>query len=217
MTADSVQVAPTHYSWENYFQKGRWIAFWHQVDEIVRCQPRTVLEVGVGTGVVASILRQLGIDVTTVDFDPALNADRAGDVRSLPCSDREFDLVLCAQVLEHLPWADVPLALSELRRVSKRHVLVTVPQSGRDVRFTFRVPGPLPEVDLGIRLPSRQWHHFDGQHHWQVGARGTRPRALRKRIEQHFLVRREFVLPEFTFHRFFLLERRGAEGSPAGS
>lgn len=50
---------------------------------------------------------------------------RAGDVTALPFGDREFDVVTCIEVLEHLP--DPLPALREILRVARRYAIVTVP------------------------------------------------------------------------------------------
>src|SRR5439155_2642894 len=42
-------------------------------------------------------------------------------------ADGAVDVALCGQVLEHLPWSDVPRALGELARVSRKGVVLTVP------------------------------------------------------------------------------------------
>ena len=31
-----------------YDQKPRWISYWHQIDEVLRLAPQTVLEIGIG-------------------------------------------------------------------------------------------------------------------------------------------------------------------------
>lgn len=57
------------------------------------------------------------------------NNDRAraleADISALPFEDDTFDLVLCTEVLEHLP--EPRTVVRELSRVSARHVFLTVP------------------------------------------------------------------------------------------
>jgi len=48
-----------------------------------------------------------------------------GDLREMPYDDDSFDLVMCLEVLEHLP--DPHRGLCELRRVTSAHCLVSVP------------------------------------------------------------------------------------------
>ena len=51
----------------------------------------------------------------------------AGDVRSLYLGSNEFEVVLCSEVLEHIPENDLELACRELARVARRFVLIGVP------------------------------------------------------------------------------------------
>lgn len=46
-------------------------------------------------------------------------------VYSLPFSDNEFDLITCLEVLEHLK--DYEKALSEIKRVAKKWIIISVP------------------------------------------------------------------------------------------
>lgn len=57
-----------------------------------------------------------------VERDVLLNV---GDLREMPYGDDSFDLVMCLEVLEHLP--DPHRGLRELRRVTSAHCLVSVP------------------------------------------------------------------------------------------
>lgn len=50
-----------------------------------------------------------------------------GDIRRLPFKDKEFDLVVCIEVIEHAEKEDGEKMLAELERVCKWLVLVTTP------------------------------------------------------------------------------------------
>ena len=97
----------------------------------------TVLDVGCGEGFTLLRLKNenIGQKLSGIDNNeqaiayanknyPELEIKK-GDVYKLPYKDNSFDLVLCMEVLEHL---DKPLvALEELKRVSKKYVLLSVP------------------------------------------------------------------------------------------
>ena len=123
------QVEAEHYSEFAYNTKERICSFWHQVDEMRALGARTVLEVGPGSGLVTDWLRREGLEVTTLDMDPALGADVQASVTELPLGDDAFDAVLCAQVLEHMPFDAVERALAELARVATKGVVISVPDA----------------------------------------------------------------------------------------
>jgi SAM-dependent methyltransferase len=97
-----------------------------------------ILDVGCGEGFTMRELRGDGVQAKMVGVDLSLGAlawnqaRRMGrsplgvaDVHHLPFPDNSFDLVLCLEVLEHLP--DSGVGLRELLRLSREHVLVSVP------------------------------------------------------------------------------------------
>ena len=47
---------------------------------------------------------------TTLDISEGLQPDYVGSVTSMPFDDNSFELVICAQVLEHLPFDDFSVA-----------------------------------------------------------------------------------------------------------
>lgn len=119
---------------------------WH-LEQFFRAQfemlhsaaPATVLDAGCGEGFGVADLkrRDPSLRLTGVDLSPEAvayarqhfgqaGAFAQGSVYELPFEDQSFDLVLCSEVLEHL---DEPeRAVAELRRVARRHLLLTVPR-----------------------------------------------------------------------------------------
>ena len=99
--------------------------------------PARVLEVGVGEGEVTGRLARrwpdagfVGLDLPDQDLASHW-ADRRfsplfGDIVRLPFPDDSFDLVLAIEVLEHVPYPE--LALAEIERVARRHVVLSVPR-----------------------------------------------------------------------------------------
>ena len=116
---------------------------------------KSVLDVGIGTGAFLSILlslrkfqRVVGLDVTkhsrfTMLFDRHLYDIVHASVTKLPLADKSIDVVICMEVLEHIDKQSFMAAVSELRRVAKASLIVTVPYNepepiyqGHKLRFT---------------------------------------------------------------------------------
>ena len=112
------------------------------LDELfARADPRSLLDVGCGEGVLVErwahrlgpARRVVGIDLE----DPALQAQwaarrapnlelRVTRAEHLPFADGEFDVAAAIEVLEHVP--DPEHTLSEMTRVARRWLLVSVPR-----------------------------------------------------------------------------------------
>ena len=123
------------YQFGKYVTKKRWISFFHQIDEISTLEPDSVLEIGVGSGILGAILKNtFGIQYESLDVNRELKPDYVGSVQKLPFPDRHFDVIACFQVLEHLPYEVFEQALSELFRVSKKAVILSLPNARRILR-----------------------------------------------------------------------------------
>lgn len=99
----------------------------------------TLLDVGTGLGDIPSRARevagQIGIDLTTVGLDSALELARAsrplltlavcGDALRLPFADHSVDIVMCSQVLHHFAGTDALEVLREMNRVARVRVIVS--------------------------------------------------------------------------------------------
>lgn len=147
-----------------------------------------VLEVGVGAGQLFNILardpaleRLVGIDIRW--NKKLIRPDRGElelmNILDLRFGDRSFDSVNCMEVLEHLESIDFPRALSEIRRVCRGTLIVTVP---------YEEPEPL-------------WHHD------QPG--GHRQRFTEEKLERWFpRAERHMVARGKSCPWIMLIERR---------
>lgn len=99
------------------------------------------LDVGAAEGYSAFLIGKLfGVKVSLCDFCEELcnksrelfgMDSRVADGSELPYKDNEFDVVLCTETLEHIP--DLPKALSELIRVARKAVVITVPHESPEL------------------------------------------------------------------------------------
>ena len=99
----------------------------------------TLLDVGTGLGDIPcrarEVARKLGVDLTTMGLDSALELARAsrpvltlavcGDALRLPFADHSVDIVMCSQVLHHFAGADALQLLREMNRVARVRVIVS--------------------------------------------------------------------------------------------
>ncbi|GAW29465.1 glycosyltransferase [Carboxydocella sp. ULO1] len=102
-----------------------------------------LLEVGSGSGEISAALAQNGYECTLLDAsDVALNLSKLlfennnckgnfvkGDLFNLPFPDESFDIVWNSGVLEHFDDVEIVAALREMRRVSRKFVVVAVPNA----------------------------------------------------------------------------------------
>lgn len=204
-----VQVEPSHYEFLRYVRKDRFLNYWYQIQAVLQLEPKTVLEVGSGDQTVALMLKKSGVVVTTVDLDEQLKPDVVASVDDLPLSNGQFDVVLCSEVLEHLPFEKFKIALSELGRVSKGSVVLGLPHAGGVVDGSFKIP-LVPRFTFFFKIPFF-WkkHVFNGEHYWELGKKGYSVEKIQKEIEScGFLITETRINADDPAHYLFILKKK---------
>jgi len=203
------QVKPNHYFAPSYDSKERFISYWHQINELTQLKPSSILEIGIGNGLVSNYLKQRGYNVTTMDIDFRLDPDVVASVTCIPFANDSFDVVACFEVLEHLPYEQFYLSLREIHRVSKNHAVLSLPDTNLVYRLYILIP-KIGEIRKLIRLPRLKTprHVFDGQHYWEIGKAGTNLQRIMKDIERAgFTLIKTYRIFEAPYYRFFVLKK----------
>lgn len=204
------QVHKGHYDFNSYGCFNKWASYWYQLDEILTLEPKSVLEVGAGDGVVAYYLQNnAGISYTSVDIAEDLKPNIVGSVDNLPIADNSFDLVCCFEVLEHLSFDKLDKSLQELRRVTKQHVIISLPHWGRHFSLSFKLPG-WKEIKIQKKINFRPIKHkFRGQHYWEVGKKNYPVQLIRKHLQQAgFDIIKDYIAFDSPYHHFFVLKKK---------
>lgn len=96
-------------------------------------KPLKVLDVGAADGYLSDKLIKLGYDVIPLDLSPTrlkrmkeiYGIDGVlGDIKNIPFPDKTFDIVIAAEILEHLN--EIWIGIKEIERVSKDDGLIVV-------------------------------------------------------------------------------------------
>ncbi|MBT0963073.1 class I SAM-dependent methyltransferase [Denitromonas iodatirespirans] len=106
-----------------------------RTDDLLSLMPAggdTALDVGARDGHFSRLMAErfgqvTALDLSRPDIDHPKVVCVAGNVTALDYPDRHFDLVFCAEVLEHIPSPGLEQACAELARVCRKHLLIGVP------------------------------------------------------------------------------------------
>lgn len=203
------QVSKEIYDFLRYSDEERWNSYWHQITEIIKLSPESILEVGVGDGIAGDYLKnKLGISYTGVDVAEDLRPDVVANIEKLPFADKTYDIACAFEVLEHLPFEKFRKSLIEIRRVSMRYVVISLPHWGRQFSVSLR----MPYFKQARWQKKFAWfapkHIFCGQHYWEIGKKGyPLPLIIDEIKSAGFKIEKNFLAFNSPYHHFFILKR----------
>jgi hypothetical protein len=198
-----------HYRFSNYVNIERWSSYYYQIKEAQNLQPSSALVIGIGDGIVIDVLRKQGITVYTLDFDKELQPDFCGSVSELDTimGNLKVDLIVCCQVLEHLPY-DFFVSILKAMKKHARNVIISLPYSNRHIlKYSIKVPYiRFLCGDMRISTFWKSWESVDSSgHHWEIGYKNYSLKRIKKDIRQVFKIEKIYCPIENTYHLFFRL------------
>lgn len=139
--------------------------FWVTVPSSVEASEIVIINKGVGEYSTLDEMQAAKETMATRNLDITVNMRLvAGDARSLDFDAKEFDLVVCNSMLEHVgEWRNVELAAAELTRVGKRG-WVQVPAYEFPLEVHYMRPFvhwlAEPARALALRMSVKRYRHF---------------------------------------------------------
>lgn len=205
------QVDKAHYEFNRYISKRRWASIWHQLDEVLALKPKHILEIGPGPGVFKALADLFGTPVETLDIDTDLEPDYVASADQLPFVDNAYDMVCAFQVLEHVPYETTLTIFSEMARIARQHIVISLPDARPAWPYSIHVP---LKGELKFLIP-KPWkgpweHQCDGEHYWEVNKKGFSLKMIKHNLEHAASVqlKKTYRVPENPYHRFFLFNAK---------
>lgn len=207
-----------YYSFESYNSKNRMLTYWYQLNEILSIKPTSVLEIGIGSGFVTSYLKQIGIEVKTVDINENLNPDFISSVMDLKTKKNIiglYDVVVCCRVLHHLDFKNIKQSLDNIYSMTRKYAVISLPVDEARLYFIYRHTSS-SFFNFSIKLPhiikKLYAYIFNvniGSGLWQLNSsKDTSIKEVNSIINKNFKIIRGYQLPEDKSHYIYLLEKK---------
>ncbi len=195
------------YSHEKYDSADRFHSYHAQVSIINELKPKTMLNIGCGSGFLKKYFSGTEVKVSEADIDEKLRPDFVMDIAEKQEVPEKFDLVSAFQVLEHIPFAKFEIALENIHKMTRKWAVISLPY--RAVNFYFMVDAPFFKKSFRLEFERA----FDNKpstltHEWEMGLRGTSKKSVVAKITRFFNIEREFVLDKHRYHYFFVLSKK---------
>jgi hypothetical protein len=197
---------------EHYFSELELLSLVAQIRIVHGLAPKTMLEIGKGNGFVSDFLGKSGIDVTTFDINPNLAPDVTGSVLDLASHfpTRQFDVVLCAEVLEHLPFASFSAAIEQIAAVTAGWVVLTLPTARRTL-LGLEYSLKIPKIDRIVGGLTVRWGvkaQIGQEHHWELDlTRRCSIQEVKMQLRKYFHVESCRPIRHNPYHYCFILSR----------
>ena len=198
---------------KDYLSLDRWVSYFYQIKLLLNIpgvENKKILEIGIGGKIICQIVKRYNLDISTCDINEKLLPDCVADAEKLPYKDNSFGVIMCYEVLEHLPLTKLKYVLKELSRVTSSYVIISLPYSGFCFSGYFKPPfseGFVFRIPALFRRPESLVSRYNLSHHWALGEAGASIRAIRRLMGgAGFEIIKEIVPPLNSHHQFWVLK-----------
>ena len=210
-----VQVEKTHYDFDKYVDIGRWNSYYYQIAKTMEQSGDDVLVVGAGDAIVVDVLKKFGKNVDTFDFDKALEPDIVGSVTEIDeVVKKKYDVVLCCQVLEHIPFDKFSDTVRRIKTVLKPSgcFILSLPNHSIGFKMDVKIP-KMPRIEkVGvIKRPFRKVWDLQkdgkGEHYWEINTKGCEEKKVKRILGEYYSIAERFIPMNNLYHIFYVLKK----------
>ena len=160
-----------------------WYRYYFIIKEVINLKPKNILEIGVGNEIVKNCLQKFVKDYKVMDINEKLKPDILSDMRDFrPELKEKFDCLVCAEVLEHMPFRDLEKNLKNIHQylANSGKALITIPHRRARILiitpFSYQKPIILslpfwlkssPKSFYRQVIRGEMW--IDPHHCWEIG------------------------------------------------
>ena len=173
---------------DSYFKMEQLYSYAHQINAIHSLRPNSLLEIGIGNGFTSTFFRKLGYDVVTVDINHELCPDICLPINELNSSifGRTFDLIVCCEVLEHIPFCEFEGSIKTFASIGK-NLFLTLPNYKRQFGFGGVLRLPKLSIRISKYFEIKYKKEFGSGHFWEVdSSKNTNKRSVVSILEKYY-------------------------------
>lgn len=203
---------------DNYFGFPSLSSMCEQIITVKKNNVLNLLEIGKGNGFVSDFLKKAGVEITTLDINPNLKPDICGSATNLEevLSGKKYDWVLCAEVLEHVPFEMAKEILAQISKVANVGAIITVPRCQR-IFLKIQANVVISKIpffkgkgaDINWLLSKLGGRDISECHHWEIGhSKETQLAKFKDLLEEDFKIERTWIYKHCPYHQFFVLKTK---------
>lgn len=202
-----IQKSYLEYYEPGYLKPNRMSSYGYQYKLAMEANSDTYLNVGSANDLLNYLLLKQGKFIVDLDIDKETRPRVTAKIPDLPFSSKSFDVVMCFQVLEHMPFSFISQSLKELNRIACRQIILSLPDitQSKKGKFKYRF--------FSLFKRPRKWQIYkprsiDPEHFWEIGAGDINLDMVISCFQKENLtIFNHFRNELYPYHHFFVLEK----------
>jgi len=132
------------YDWDSINTKSDLIRKAQKILDLIPSDVQNIIDIGCGDGTLTNVLASryhiIGLDINLQGLARVKTLKILSTANETPVADSTFDLVFSSELLEHLDSRIMEDTIYEMERISKKYILITVPNNETIERDYIKCP-----------------------------------------------------------------------------